>query len=186
MKLLIMGPPGVGKGTQADRIKNTLNILHLSTGDILRDEIKINSNIGIRAKMYMDNGMLVPDSVLLQIVQQKISEPICDNGYLLDGFPRTIPQADGLEKIMQSINHKLDYAISLSANTDELIERLIKRGEESGRNDDTPEIIRNRQKIYWEQTAPLLEYYGEKGILKDVDGLGTISEITNRILEIIK
>lgn len=186
MKLLIMGPPGVGKGTQANRIKNTLNILHLSTGDILRDEIKINSNIGIKAKMYMDDGMLVPDSVLLQIVQQKISEPICDNGYLLDGFPRTIPQADGLEKIMQSINHKLDYAISLSANTDELIERLIKRGEESGRNDDTPEIIKNRQKIYWEQTAPLLEYYGEKGILKDVDGLGTISEITNRILEIIK
>ena len=186
MKLLIMGPPGVGKGTQANRIKNTLNILHLSTGDILRDEIKINSNIGIKAKMYMDDGMLVPDSILLQIVQQKISEPICDNGYLLDGFPRTIPQADGLEKIMQSINHKLDYAISLSANTDELIERLIKRGEESGRNDDTPEIIRNRQKIYWEQTAPLLEYYGEKGILKDVDGLGTISEITNRILEIIK
>jgi len=186
MKLLIMGPPGVGKGTQANRIKNTLNILHLSTGDILRDEIKINSNIGIKAKMYMDDGLLVPDSVLLQIVQQKISEPICDNGYLLDGFPRTIPQADGLEKIMQSINHKLDYAISLSANADELIERLIKRGEESGRNDDTPEIIRNRQKIYWEQTAPLLEYYGEKGILKDVDGLGTISEITNRILEIIK
>lgn len=186
MKLLIMGPPGVGKGTQANRIKNTLNILHLSTGDILRDEIKINSNIGIKAKMYMDDGMLVPDSVLLQIVQQKISEPICDNGYLLDGFPRTIPQADGLEKIMQSINHKLDYAISLSANADELIERLIKRGEESGRNDDSPEIIRNRQKIYWEQTAPLLEYYGEKGILKDVDGLGTISEITNRILEIIK
>ena len=186
MKLLIMGPPGVGKGTQANRIKNTLNILHLSTGDILRDEIKINSNIGIKAKMYMDDGLLVPDSVLLQIVQQKISEPICDNGYLLDGFPRTIPQADGLEKIMQSINHKLDYAISLSANTDELIERLIKRGEESGRNDDTPEIIRNRQKIYWEQTAPLLEYYSEKGILKDVDGLGTISEITNRILEIIK
>ena len=102
MKLLIMGPPGVGKGTQANRIKNTLNILHLSTGDILRDEIKINSNIGIKAKMYMDDGMLVPDSVLLQIVQQKISEPICDNGYLLDGFPRTIPQADGLEKIMQS------------------------------------------------------------------------------------
>ncbi len=186
MKLLIMGPPGVGKGTQANRIKNTLNIIHLSTGDILRDEIKINSNIGIKAKMYMDDGMLVPDSVLLQIVQQKISEPICDNGYLLDGFPRTIPQADGLEKIMQSINHKLDYAISLSANTDELIERLIRRGEESGRNDDTPEIIRNRQKIYWEQTAPLLEYYGKKGILKDVDGLGTISEITNRILEIIK
>jgi len=186
MKLLIMGPPGVGKGTQANRIKNTLNILHLSTGDILRDEIKINSNIGIKAKMYMDDGMLVPDSVLLQIVQQKISEPICDNGYLLDGFPRTIPQADGLEKIMQSINHKLDYAISLSANADELIERLIKRGKESGRNDDSPEIIRNRQKIYWEQTAPLLEYYGEKGILKDVDGLGTISEITNRILEIIK
>ena len=186
MKLLIMGPPGVGKGTQADRIKDILKIIHLSTGEILREEIRINSNIGIKAKMYMDDGMLVPDSILLQIVQQKITEPICQNGYLLDGFPRTIPQADGLEKIMTTLGHKLDYAISLHADTDELIERLIKRGKESGRNDDTPEIIRNRQKIYWQQTAPLLEYYGKKGILKDVDGLGTISEITNRILEITK
>jgi adenylate kinase len=181
-----MGPPGVGKGTQADRIKDILKIIHLSTGEILREEIRINSDIGIKAKMYMDDGMLVPDSILLQIVQQKITQPICQNGYLLDGFPRTIPQANGLEKIMITLGHKLDYAISLNADTDELIERLIKRGKESGRNDDTPEVIRNRQKIYWQQTAPLLEYYGKKGILKDVDGLGTISEITNRILEITK
>ena len=185
MKLLIMGPPGVGKGTQAIRIKDKLHIAHLSTGDILRTEIQAKSKIGVEAKTYIDVGKLVPDKTLLEIIQERIIKPDCKKGYLLDGFPRTLLQAKGLDKIMGSINHSLDAAISLTADQDELFERLIKRGQESGRSDDTAEIIRNRQKIYWEQTAPLLDFYHEKGILEVVDGLGAIPEITERILQIL-
>ena len=186
MKLLIMGPPGVGKGTQASHIKSKLNIAHLSTGDILRTEIEKKTDTGVQAKLYMDAGKLVSDQVLLDIIQDRIKNTDCDAGYLLDGFPRTLPQAVGLEKIMESINHALDRVISLTADEGELVERLIKRGAESGRSDDTPDVIRNRQKIYWEQTAPLLDFYQKKGILKDVDGLGEISEITERILTVLK
>ena len=186
MKLLIMGPPGVGKGTQADRIKDKLKILHLSTGDILRAEVEAKSAIGVDAKLYMDFGKLVPDHILIEIVKERISKDDCENGYLLDGFPRTLPQAEGLDEMMHSIGHDLECAISLTADEDELVERLIKRGKESGRSDDTPEVIRNRQKIYWEQTAPLLDFYHGKGILKEVDGSGEIPEITERILDVLK
>ena len=186
MKLLIMGPPGVGKGTQANRIKDKLQILHLSTGDILRAEVEAKSEIGMDAKFYMDFGRLVPDHILIEIVKERISKPDCENGYLLDGFPRTLPQAEGLEEMMHSIKHELEWAISLTANEDELVDRLVKRGEKSGRSDDTPEVIRKRQKIYWEQTAPLLDFYRGKGILKEVDGLGEIPEITERILNVLK
>ena len=186
MKLLIMGPPGVGKGTQADCIKNELMIVHLSTGEILRAEVDAKSVIGINAKLYMDFGRLVPDNILIEIVTERISKSDCQNGYILDGFPRTLPQAKGLDKMMHSIGHDLDCAISLTANKDELLDRLIKRGEESSRSDDTPDVIRNRQNIYWEQTAPLLDFYHDKGILKEVDGLGEIPEITIRILDILK
>ena len=186
MKLLIMGPPGVGKGTQASRIKSKLNIAHLSTGDILRSEIEKKTDNCVQAKLNIDAGKLVQDQVLLDFIQDRIKNPDCDGGYLLDGFPRTLPQAVGLEKIMESINHALDRVISLTADEGELVERLIKRGAESGRSDDTPDVILNRQKIYWEQTAPLLDFYQKKGILKDVDGLGEISEITERILTVLK
>ena len=186
MKLLIMGPPGVGKGTQADRIKDKLKILHLSTGDILRAKVKAKSAIGVDAKLYIDFGKLVPDHILIEIVKERISKDDCENGYLLDGFPRTLPQAEGLDEMMHSIGHDLECAISLTADEDELVERLIKRGKESGRSDDTPEVIRNRQKIYWEQTAPLLDFYRGKGILKEVDGSGEIPEITERILDVLK
>jgi adenylate kinase len=186
MKLLIMGPPGVGKGTQADRIKDKLKILHLSTGDILRAEVEAKSAIGVDAKLYIDLGKLVPDHILIEIVKERISKDDCENGYLLDGFPRTLPQAEGLDEMMHSIGHDLECAISLTADEDELVERLIKRGKESGRSDDTPEVIRNRQKIYWEQTAPLLDFYRGKGILKEVDGSGEIPEITERILDVLK
>jgi adenylate kinase len=186
MKLLIMGPPGVGKGTQANRIKDQLQILHLSTGDILRAEVEAKSAIGMDAKLYMDFGRLVPDHILIEIVKERISRPDCENGYLLDGFPRTPPQAEGLEEMMHSIGHDLECALSLTADEGELVDRLVKRGEKSGRSDDTPEVIRNRQKIYWEQTAPLLDFYRGKGILKEVDGLGEIPEITERILNVLK
>ena len=154
MKLLIMGPPGVGKGTQAKIIKDKLQIAHISTGELLRQEIAEKTEVGKNAKKYIDQGKLVPDNFLFNIVNERLVQPDCRDGYILDGFPRTQNQANGLEKIMGSFNHNLSRAISLYADEDALVERLVKRGEDSGRSDDTSNIIRNRQKIYWQQTAP--------------------------------
>ena len=181
-----MGPPGVGKGTQAKIIKDKLRIAHISTGELLRQEIAEKTEVGIVAKKYIDQGKLVPDNFLFTIVNERLGQSDCKNGYILDGFPRTLKQANGLEKIMGSFDHCLDRAISLYADEDALVERLVKRGKNSGRSDDTSNIIRNRQKIYWQQTAPLLDFYEERGLLDNVNGLGEIKEITERILTVMK
>ena len=186
MRLLIMGPPGVGKGTQAKILKEKLGIAHISTGELLRAEIDNDTKIGKIAKRYIDQGNLVSDNLILEIVKDRLSMTDCKIGYILDGFPRTLNQAIGLEIIMKNINQNLDIALSLSANENELVERLIKRGLKSGRSDDNSDIIRERQKIYWKLTAPLLEFYEDRNILKSIDGLGKIEEITNRIISIIK
>ena len=171
MRLVFLGPPGVGKGTQASAICNHFNILHLSTGDILRSEIENKSDIGLEAKSFMDQGELVPDTILLKII--------------LDGFPRTIPQADGLNQILLEQKQSLDVVVSLDANEEELVNRLIKRSLDSGRSDDSPDIIKQRQRVYWKQTAPLLEYYKNLNLLKNVNGIGEIEQITERILKAI-
>ena len=185
MHLIFLGPPGVGKGTQAKKVCEHYKIIHLSTGEILRKEISDKSEVGNQAKTYIDNGNLVPDNVILRIIENRLKANDAQHGYLLDGFPRTINQAEGLQKIMLQLKHKINSVISLTANEEELILRLIKRGKDSGRSDESPEIIRHRQKVYWTQTAPLLEYYNEKKVLKKVDGLGNITDITKRILETI-
>ncbi|MBT3299615.1 MAG: adenylate kinase [Candidatus Marinimicrobia bacterium] len=186
MRLLFMGPPGVGKGTQAKRIEKHYDIVHLSTGDILRSEMKSKSLVGKQAREYIESGHLVPDSVLLKMMAHRLEQEDCGNGFLLDGFPRTLAQANGLDKILLDLKQTLDFAISLTANEDELVNRLVKRGQDSGRSDDTKEIIQHRQKIYWEQTAPLIDFYKNKNLLKEVDGIGEISEITNRILGVLR
>ncbi|MFH1853187.1 MAG: adenylate kinase [Candidatus Neomarinimicrobiota bacterium] len=186
MKLVLLGPPGVGKGTQATNVKDHFKIVHLSTGDILRGEVKTNSELGQKAKSFMDAGALVPDELLLQMMEQRLRQPDCAAGYLLDGFPRTIPQAEGLEKILAGLNQNLDAVVSLTADEEELIKRLVLRGETSGRSDDTPEVIRQRQEVYRQQTEPLLKFYSERNLLKEVDGIGAIPEITERILEVLK
>ena len=185
MHLIFLGPPGVGKGTQAKKVCEHYKIIHLSTGEILRKEISDKSEVGNQAKTYIDNGNLVPDNVILKIIENRLNANDAQHGYLLDGFPRTINQAEGLQKIMLELKHKINSVISLTANEEELILRLINRGKDSGRSDESPEIIRHRQKVYWRQTAPLLEYYNEKKVLKKVDGLGNITDITKRILETI-
>ena len=184
MRLLIMGPPGVGKGTQAKILNENLGIAHISTGELLRTEIDNDTKIGKIAKRYINQGNLVSDNLILEIVKDRLSMNDCKSGYILDGFPRTLNQAIGLEVIMKDINQNLDIAISLSANESELVERLVKRGLKFGRSDDNSSIIRERQKIYWKLTAPLLEFYEDRNILKSIDGLGTIEEITNRIINI--
>ena len=185
MRLVFLGPPGVGKGTQASAICNHFNILHLSTGDILRSEIENKSDIGLEAKSFMDQGELVPDTILLKIIQNKLNHKSAQNGYLLVGFPRTIPQADGLNQILLEQKQSLDVVVSLDANEEELVNRLIKRSLDSGRSDDSPDIIKQRQRVYWKQTAPLLEYYKNLNLLKNVNGSGEIEKITERILKAI-
>ena len=184
MRLLIMGPPGVGKGTQAKILKEKLRIIHLSTGEILRREIVMKTEIGEIAKKFIDAGKLVPDKFLLDIISERIARPDCSNGYLLDGFPRTIPQAIGLNTINSTHQHHLNAAINLTANEKELIKRiLIRKKLNPDRSDDKLTIIKKRQQVYWKQTAPLIDFYTKMGILKNVNGLGTIKEITKLILE---
>ena len=186
MRIILMGPPGVGKGTQAKNIVDKFKIIHLSTGDILRAEVGRDTKLGREAKQFMDEGKLVPDELLLNMMENRLQEKDCKKGYLLDGFPRTIPQAEGLESILNKINHKIDYVISLTADETELVNRLVLRGKESGRSDDTEEVIRERQQVYWQLTSPLSDFYRERKLLHEVNGLGTIAEITNRILKIME
>ncbi|MBU0529397.1 adenylate kinase [bacterium] len=186
MRIILMGPPGVGKGTQAKNIVDKFNIIHLSTGDILRAEVDGETKLGKKAKKFMDAGKLVPDELLLNMMENRLQQEDCKKGYLLDGFPRTIPQAEGLESILNKINQTIDYVISLTADETELVNRLVLRGKESGRSDDTEEVIRKRQQVYWRLTSPLSDFYRERKLLHEVDGLGTIPEITNRILKVLE
>ena len=178
-----MGPPGAGKGTQAKILSDKYNLVHLSTGDILRNEIANQTNIGLDAKNYMDQGLLVPDEVLLSMMENTLTN-LKESGIILDGFPRTIPQAEGLDAIFKKLNLNIDMVINISVDKEILINRLIKRAEDSGRSDDTKEVIVNRQNVYLELTAPLLEFYKNEVI--NVDGDGTIEEVTKRVLAAIQ
>lgn len=180
MKLLIMGPPGAGKGTQAKILAKKFNLVHLSTGDILRKEIDKSSKVGLKAQTYMNAGNLVPDEVLLEMMQSTLTE-LKDSGIILDGFPRTIPQAIGLSKIFQSLNQAIDSIINIEVDKNVLITRLVERAKKSGRADDTEDVIVNRQNVYLELTAPLIEFYQSNII--HINGDGSIDEVTARILK---
>ena len=169
--------------SEAELIKVNYSIPSISTGAILRDIGNTNSDLGAKVQNYLQSGRLVPDEIIIEILVNRISKDDCSNGFLLDGFPRTIPQAKGLNDILKNNRQKLDAVVSLTANENELIERLIKRGRDSGRSDDTPEIIKQRQEVYWKQTSPLVNFYNNKKLLKEIDGIGEINEIKNRILE---
>jgi len=180
MKLLIMGPPGAGKGTQAKILSQKYNLVHLSTGDILRKEIDKKSSTGLEAQKYMNAGNLVPDDVLLAMMKSTLTE-LKDQGVILDGFPRTIPQAEGLSNIFKSLNQKIDGIINIEVDKNILIARLIERAKNSGRADDTEEVIVNRQNVYLDLTAPLIEFY--KNDIINIDGDGSIDKVTERILK---
>ncbi len=177
MQIVFIGPPGAGKGTQAERIVVKYGLAHLSTGDMLRAARDAKTAVGVEAEKYMSAGQLVPDAIIVDIIGERLGQADCQKGYLLDGFPRTIAQAEALDAMLEKKGTRLDVVLELNVPEDELFERLAGRG----RADDKPDVIRQRLVAYREQTAPLLDYYRKQGLLVSVDGLGTIEEIFERV-----
>ena len=211
MKIILFGPPGVGKGTQAKILSSELKIVHIATGDILREAITRGSELGKKAKSYMDRGELVPDEVVIGIIQDRLKESDAKSGFILDGFPRTLPQAEALDKVFEKAGIKVDHVVSIEVDKDVLLKRLTSRrvcrncgsiynllvdrlkdsrcprcgGELYQRDDDKQETIERRFEVYQKQTKPVKEYYGKKKMLVEVDGIGEIHEITGRLKKAI-
>ena len=182
MRLVVMGPPGAGKGTQAVVVAGDLGIPHVSTGDLFRANVGEGTPLGLEAKRYMDAGEYVPDSVTNAMVRDRISRDDCRPGFLLDGYPRTLDQVTELDMMLLSDGQHLDRVLELTVDSDEVVGRLLQRAREQGRADDTAEVIRRRLEVYAEQTAPLTAVYAERGLLVRVDGMGPVADVTARIL----
>lgn len=212
MRILLMGPPGAGKGTQAEKLTEMFNVPHISTGDMFRKAIKEGTNLGKKAKSFMDQGQLVPDEVTIGIVRDRLSEIDCKDGFLLDGFPRTVNQADSLGNILKELEMKLDAVVNIEVPKENLVERLTGRrvcrscgstyhvmfnpsekenvcdkceGELYQRDDDTAETVGNRLDVYMTQTAPLLNYYKEENLLVNINGDQTMEKVLKDILEVL-
>lgn len=183
MRLIIMGPPGAGKGTQARFIAEYFKIPAISTGDIFRANVAEGTELGLEAKRFMDAGEYVPDQVTNLMVRNRINEPDAAAGFLLDGYPRTVAQVEELDGMIASTGHRLDAVVCLTVDQDEIVARLLQRAQVEGRADDTEEVIRRRQEVYLEQTAPLIDVYKSRGIVHEIDGLGEVAEVTERIFE---
>jgi len=183
MNLILFGPPGAGKGTQAENIQNHYNIPHLSTGNIFRSNIKNETELGKKVKSILDDGKLVPDETVVELVVDELQKPKYKNGYILDGFPRTIPQAEALDEFLSSKGTEIDLFLNLEVPEQELIDRILSRAE--GRSDDTPEKIKTRLAVYHEETAPVLNHYAEQDKVEKIDGVGSIDEIFGRIKEVL-
>ena len=181
-RLLIIGPPGAGKGTQAVKISERLEIVAISTGDIFRANVKGGTPLGVEAKKYIDAGNFVPDSVTNNMVRDRLAQQDVKDGFLLDGYPRTSAQVDALDEILAAQGQKLDGVLQLTADDNELVARLLKRAEIEGRADDTEEVIRHRLALYHEETQVVVDRYEERGIVRKVDGIGAIDEVTDRVL----
>ncbi|MFP4655363.1 MAG: adenylate kinase [Methanohalobium sp.] len=212
MNIVLFGPPGAGKGTQAKEISENYHIPHISTGDILRDNVKNGTELGNKAKEYMDKGELVPDEVLIGIIKNRLIEPDCNNGYILDGYPRTINQADALDEILENLGKSLDVVLNIEVPDEELVTRLSGRricsncganyhlkfsppskdgicdvcgGKLYQRDDDKEEVIKQRLETYNNQTAPLIGYYKEKDILVNIDGTGKVEDVFEDIRSVL-
>jgi len=181
VRLILLGPPGSGKGTQAEKLQHHYGILQISTGDMLRKARDERTEFGEQAAHYMQIGALVPDEIVINIVRERLVQPDCGAGYILDGFPRAVSQAKALDDILDAGAEGIDAVINLVVPDEELIVRLLARK----REDDNEETIRNRLKVYTQQTEPLVDYYRSRGVLKEIDGVGTIDEVFDRILRVL-
>lgn len=180
MRLVLVGPPGAGKGTQAAVIADRLGIPHISTGDIFRANVGQGTPLGQQAQEFMDAGQLVPDEVTNAMVADRLAQDDASSGFLLDGYPRNLGQADVLATLLADRNAPLDMVVEIVVDPEQVVQRLLARGQ--GRADDTEEVIRHRLEVYEAETAPLVGYYRERGLLKTVDGLGSVDDVTGRIL----
>jgi len=181
LRLLIVGPPGAGKGTQAARIVERYGVPWISTGDIFRANIKAGTPLGQRVSQLIEAGKLVPDELTNEIVEDRLRQDDVADGFLLDGYPRTVDQVHALDAVLQAEARTLDAVVLLEVDTDEVVERLLKRAAIEGRADDTEAVIRHRQQVYADQTQPLVELFSTRGILISVDGLGSVDEVSDRI-----
>ncbi|MDT0185541.1 adenylate kinase [Microbacterium sp. ARD31] len=181
MRLILMGPPGAGKGTQARYVADHFGVPAISTGDIFRANVSQGTPLGVEAKRYMDAGEYVPDEVTNRMVRNRIDEADAAPGFLLDGYPRTLAQVEELDGMIEFTGHRLDAVVVLTVDAEELVQRLLHRALTDGRADDTEDVIRRRQEVYTEQTAPLIDVYRARGILVEVDGMGEVDEVTKRI-----
>jgi adenylate kinase len=184
--MLIIGPPGSGKGTQAERISECLGVVAISTGDIFRANVKDKTPLGVEAEKYMDAGDFVPDSVTNLMVRGRLRARDVENGFLLDGYPRTVSQVDYLDDVLAEGDHKLNVVLQLTADDEELAARLLGRAKATGRSDDNEAVIRRRLKLYHEQTEAVVAKYSRRGIVARVNGLGTIDDVTNRLLRAVQ
>lgn len=186
IRLLLIGPPGAGKGTQAAKLASRLAIPAISTGDIFRENVRGETPLGLEAKAFMDRGEYVPDSLTNALVRDRLNQEDALAGFLLDGYPRTIDQVEELDDILKAADKKLDVVVQLTADSEELVRRLTGRAAEQGRSDDTPDVITRRLAVYEEQTAPLIDVYAARGLVAKVNGLGEIDEVTSRILQVLE
>jgi len=181
VRVVLLGPPGAGKGTQAQIIAGELGVPAISTGDIFRANVADGTPLGVEAQRFMDAGDYVPDEVTNKMVRNRIDEPDAEPGFLLDGYPRTPAQVEELDGMVKHTGHQLDAVVVLTVDPEELVQRLLQRAEEEGRADDTEDVVRRRQEVYAEQTEPLIGLYRERGLLVEVDGVGEVDEVTQRI-----
>ncbi len=213
MNLILLGPPGAGKGTQAKRIVEKYGIPQISTGDMFREAVSKGTELGKKAKEYMDRGELVPDEIVIGIVRERLSQDDCQNGFILDGFPRTIKQAEALDEMLDDMNRKIDAVINITVPDEEIVKRIVFRrtckncgavynliysppkvegrcdecgGELYQRDDDKEETVRERLRVYREQTEPLIQYYSQKGVVRDIDGTKSIDEVWNEIEKVLE
>lgn len=185
-RMLIVGPPGAGKGTQSKKISEEHGIIAISTGDIFRENIKGQTELGKEAQKYVDAGNLVPDSVTNRMIEDRLTWDDAKDGFLLDGYPRNRTQVAAFDEITSRLGVELDVVLELTADREELISRLVRRAEIDGRADDTEDVVRHRLEVFEQETAPMIEEYRQRGVLKQVDGLGAVEEVEARIAEALK
>jgi adenylate kinase len=185
MNIILLGPPGSGKGTQGAILAERMGIPRVSTGDLLRRAVERETPLGQQARSYMDQGLLVPDEIIMGLIEEVLASPEADGGILMDGFPRTVPQAKAVDEALAARSATVDCVLNITVPEDELVRRMMGRAREQGRADDTPETIRRRLQVYLEQTAPLVAYYEERGVVRTVDGSGNIDEIAQQVASIV-
>jgi adenylate kinase len=182
MRIVLLGPPGSGKGTQAGLLQRRLNVPHISTGELLRAAVAAGTPLGMQAKAKMDAGELVPDDLVLGLLEERLSQPDAAAGYLLDGYPRNVAQCQALDHLLGKLDQSLNRALALIVDEEQIVERLAVRAQQESRSDDSEAVVRNRLQVYRQQTAPVIDYYRKAGILTEIPGMGEIEAINQRLL----